>query len=200
MQWANQQRGFCHLRDGILDLRLDPFQNTPKGYDVLQNIDEASLIRLLRAYGQAKQNAKHIATAILEARFMNYEFKTVYELSEVLETAVKHATNHSESKADPKMLQNFLDQTITALRMFVNDEINQLDYALRHLAVKYLKKDGIVAVIAHNEAEGKVVKKCLKEFPLDNVSTNKTPSSEVLYTHFSLMIEIAIIIFFNLGN
>ena len=63
--------------------------------------------------------------------------------------------------------------------MFVNDEINQLDYALRHLAVKYLKKDGMVAVIAHNEAEQKVVKKALKEITLGDMDTSKMLSEIV---------------------
>merc|ERR1719357_2157635 len=144
IQWANQQRGFCHLRDGTLDLRLDPFQNSPKGYEVLQNIEENALVKLLRTYGSLKA-ARHIASAILEARYMNYEFKTVHELTEIMETAVKHATKtpHSDM-ADP-----------------------QLVFAIRYLATKYLKIDGILAVIAHNDAEKKVVQRCLKQISLD---------------------------------
>ena len=89
------------MRDGTLDLRLDPFQNTPKGYEVLQNIEEDALLKLLRRYGSLKTNARHIATAILEARFMQYEFKTVHELTEIMESAVKHATKtpHSDIAA-----------------------------------------------------------------------------------------------------
>merc|ERR1719219_3128274 len=151
IQWANQQRGFCHLRDGTLDLRLDPFQNSPKGYEVLQNIEENSLVKLLRTYGSLKA-ARHIATAILEARYMQYEFKTVHELTEIMETAVKHArrTPHSDI-ADPQLVSEFVMKTITALRIFVNDELNQLDFAIRYLATKYLK----------------VVHRCLKQISLD---------------------------------
>jgi len=167
IQWANQERGFCHLRDGTLDLRLDPFQNSPKGYEVLQNIEENSLVKLLRTYGNLKA-AKHIATAILEARYMQYEFKTVHELTEIMETAVKHATKtpHSDT-ADPQLVSEFVMKTITALRIFVNDELNQLDFAIRYLATKYLKVDGVLAVIAHNDAEKKVVHRCLKQISLD---------------------------------
>ena len=109
IQWANQQRGFCHLRDGTLDLRLDPFQNSPKGYEVLQNIEENALVKLLRTYGSLKA-ARHIASAILEARYMNYEFKTVHELTEIMETAVKHATKtpHSDM-ADPQLGEAIFD-------------------------------------------------------------------------------------------
>ena len=187
MQWADQKRGFCHLRDGTLDLRLDPFQNTPKAYEVLQNIEDLSLLKLLRTYGSLKSNAKHIATAILEARFMQYEFKTVHELSEIMEIAVKHATKtpHADT-ADPQMVAEFVTKTITALRMFVNDELNQLDYAIRYLAAKYLKVDGILAVIAHNEAERKVVQKCLKQISLDDVEdTDEILTSQVIFCRIS---------------
>jgi len=187
MQWADQKRGFCHLRDGTLDLRLDPFQNTPKAYEVLQNIEDTSLLKLLRTYGSLKSNAKHIATAILEARFMQYEFKTVHELTEIMEAAVKHATKtpHGDD-ADPQMVVEFLTKTITALRMFVNDELNQLDYAIRYLAVKFLKVDGILAVIAHNEAERKVVQRCLKQISLDDVEdTDEILTSQVIFCRIS---------------
>merc|ERR1711971_1398135 len=146
------------------------FQNTPKGYEVLQNIEEDSLLKLLRRYGSLKSNARHIANAILEARFMQYEFKTVHELTEIMESAVKHATKTPHSDiADPQIVSDFVMKTITALRIFVNDELNQLDFAIRYLATKYLKNDGILAVIAHTEAEKKVVQRCLKQISLDDL-------------------------------
>ena len=42
MQYTDRQRGFCHLRDGHLDLRLDPFQGTPRASEVLQTIGKVS--------------------------------------------------------------------------------------------------------------------------------------------------------------
>lgn len=165
LQWADKKRGFCHLRNGILDLRFDPNQNTPTAFEVLQNIDDHSLIRMLKIYGSLKSDAKHIALAILESRYMYYEFKTMEELYEVMQTAVKHATKSPmNEKADPKLVQEFLFKTITALRMFVNDELNQLDFAIRNIARHFLKPEvGTLAVIAHNEAEQKVVHKALTE-------------------------------------
>ena len=128
------------MRDGTLDLRLDPFQNTPKGYEVLQNIEEDALLKLLRRYGSLKTNAKHIATAILEARFMQYEFKTVHELTEIMESAVKHATKTPHSDiADPEMVSEFVQKTITALRIFVNDELIQ---SLKLVASLFLTDSG----------------------------------------------------------
>lgn len=169
LQWADKKRGFCHLRNGMLDLRFDPNQDIPKAWEILQNIDDASLLRLLRKYGSLKSDAKHVASAILEARFMYYEFKTMEELYEVMQTAVKHATHvPMNEKADSKKVSEFLFKTVTALRMFVNDELNQLDYAIRVIARKFLKPElGVLAVIVHNEAEQKVVHQCLRQVSID---------------------------------
>ena len=179
LQWADKKRGFCHLRNGILDLRFDPNQNTPTAFEVLQNIDDHSLIRMLKIYGSLKSDAKHIALAILESRYMYYEFKTMEELYEVMQTAVKHATKSPmNEKADPKLVQEFLFKTITALRMFVNDELNQLDFAIRNIARHFLKPEvGTLAVIAHNEAEQKVVHKALTEIEFDENYMSQQVSS-----------------------
>lgn len=172
LQWADKKRGFCHLRNGLLDLRFDTTQNIPKGYEVLQNIDESSLLRLLRVYGSLKSDAKHITSAILEARFMYYEFKTMEELYEVMQTAVKNSTKTPmNDEADPKMVQEFLLKTVTALRMFVNDELNQLEFAIREVAGYFLKPEvGVLAVIVHSEAERKLVHKTLKEVDVSQVN------------------------------
>merc|ERR1712049_17765 len=168
LQYSDRQRGFCHLRDGNLDLRLDPWQGSPRASEVLQTIDESSLIRLLKSYGSLKSNARHVTSAIFEARFMNYKFKTVRELHEVMNQAAKHALkDHSDT--DSKFVSELLMKTMVALRMFVNDELNQLDYAIRFLAVKYLKMGGVLAIITHNPAEEKVVQKCFKELSLESV-------------------------------
>jgi len=104
-----------------------------------------------------------------------------------METAVKHATKtpHSDM-ADPQLVSEFVMKTITALRIFVNDELNQLDFAIRYLATKYLKIDGILAVIAHNNAEKKVVQRCLKQISLDDLEDqNEMLSTQVILCRVS---------------
>ena len=185
LQWADKKRGFCHLRNGMLDLRFDPNQDIPKAWEILQNIDDASLLRLLRKYGSLKSDAKHVASAILEARFMYYEFKTMEELYEVMQTAVKHATHvPMNEKADSKKVSEFLFKTVTALRMFVNDELNQLDYAIRVIARKFLKPElGVLAVIVHNEAEQKVVHQCLRQVSIDQSVNLESELSDPVSSH-----------------
>ena len=67
-------------------------------------------------------------------------------------------------EADEALVEDFLLKTVTALRMFVNDELNQLDFAIREIATRFLKPEvGTLAVIVHNEPEKHIVHKCLKE-------------------------------------
>ena len=87
-------------------------------------------------------------------------------------------TQISEGKAEMKTTQ-LLSATLTALRAFVNDELNQLDFAITYLAAKYLKPQGCLAVIAHTQAEEKVVFNCLKSVAIDMPQTDKMLSSEV---------------------
>ena len=170
------------MRNGVVDLRFDPTDTeAPKAYEVLQNIDENSLLKLLRKYGSLKSNARHVSTAILEARFMYYEFKTTEELHEVMKIAVKHATKTPmNEEADEALVEDFLLKTVTALRMFVNDELNQLDFAIREIATRFLKPEvGTLAVIVHNEPEKHIVHKCLKEVNTVEADMDKEMTDKV---------------------
>ena len=130
-----------------------------------------------------------MTSAIFEARFMDYKFKTVRELHEVMNQAAKHASLKDHSETDPKFVSELLMKTMVALRMFVNDELNQLDYAIRFLAVKYLKMGGVLAIITHNPAEEKVVQKCFKELSLESVDLDQELTENVSYQLFQKYIE-----------
>ena len=112
---------------------------------------------------------------------MYYEFKTTEELHEVMKIAVKHATKTPmNEEADGKLVDEFLFKTVTALRMFVNDELNQLDFAIREIATRFLKPEvGTLAVIVHNQAEQQVVYKCLKEVDTTGADLDREMTEKV---------------------
>ena len=62
-QLDEARRGFSFLRDGPLDMRMDPDTGTPAS-DWLASVDERELIHVLRAYGE-ETFAKRIARAIV---------------------------------------------------------------------------------------------------------------------------------------
>ena len=68
MQFDEAERGFSISRDGPLDMRMDNRDpDQPTAAEILAHIDEDSLHRILKVYGEEKQ-AKKIARAIIESR------------------------------------------------------------------------------------------------------------------------------------
>jgi 16S rRNA C1402 N4-methylase RsmH len=53
-----------------------------------------------------------------------------------------------------------LEQTLTSLRRFVNDEVNELDFAVRVVAAAFLKPgSGLLFAMVHSPLEEKIVEK-----------------------------------------
>ena len=78
-QVKDKQRGFCPASRGKLDLRMDgKNSNTeqPTASEVLQYIDERSLHRILKVYGELGNWAKYVVSSIIEARYMFHQFQT----------------------------------------------------------------------------------------------------------------------------
>ncbi|XP_021933805.1 probable methyltransferase-like protein 15 homolog isoform X2 [Zootermopsis nevadensis] len=135
MQFDVAERGFSVSKDGPLDMRMDGyrFPEQPTAADVLANANEEDLVKILKVYGEEKQ-AKKITRAVIEARYTFKKLETTSELGELvasvcvdeerLDKLQRHA--HSATK------------TFQALRIFVNNEINELNYGMI-LAETYLK-------------------------------------------------------------
>ena len=93
--------GFCPNKPGSLDLRYDPEVSSerPTASEVLQNISDRDLTRLLKSYsGLSASKARYAANAIIEARYMFHKFKTTQELYEVMRTAAKTYSIENQSK------------------------------------------------------------------------------------------------------
>jgi hypothetical protein len=45
--------------------------------EILQCVDERSLLKMFKLYGGMKDKAKHASTAVVEARYMFHAFETV---------------------------------------------------------------------------------------------------------------------------
>lgn len=92
-------------------------------------------------YGEEKQ-AKKIARAIIEARYL---FKTLNTTSE-LARLVENVCGFSARKDKLQRQSHVATKTFQALRILVNDELNELDFAM-HFAQQALKVGGKIVVI-----------------------------------------------------
>lgn len=71
MQFDTASRGFSINKNGPLDMRMDPEEQTVTAADVLAKADQSDLYKIFKVYGEEKQSRK-IANAVIEARYIKY--------------------------------------------------------------------------------------------------------------------------------
>lgn len=149
MQYDVTERGFSISKNGPLDMRMDQnrVDNQPSAADILAHIDEGSLVRVLKTYGEEKQ-AKKIARAIIEARYLFSPLKTTKELAQLVENVCSDTIRTDKLKRPAHVAT----KTFQALRILVNDELNELDFALK-FANQALKIGGKIVTIAFHSLE-----------------------------------------------
>jgi 16S rRNA (cytosine1402-N4)-methyltransferase len=145
VQLDDASRGFGFQNDSELDMRMDRSQKLT-ARDVLNKYPKDDLFRILREYGDEPRAAK-IVSLIIEARPLS--------LTSELEAICK--------KVYPKFQKkNPATRTFQAIRIEVNDEINQLKEALS-LIPKVMNSGGRISIITFHSLEDGIVKKFFKE-------------------------------------
>ena len=146
-QLARAERGFSFLREGPLDMRMDPDRQQITAAHLVNNSSEQELLKILRNFGE-ERFARKIVGKILEFREKN-PLKTTKELAQLVSSVI------------PRRLQkqglNPATLTFQALRIAVNDELQELEVLLKQIPSR-LKKDGRVAVISFHSLEDRIVK------------------------------------------
>lgn len=138
-------RGFSLAKEGPLDMRMDPGQETSAS-DIVNGASEQELAEIISRYGE-EPRAKTIARAIVE----NRPLTTTTELSELVASIV-----YRRGKIHPAT------RTFQALRIAVNDELGQLERSLP-LMVELLTPGGRLAIISFHSLEDRIVKRFFKE-------------------------------------
>jgi len=146
-QLVRAERGFSFLREGPLDMRMDPDRQQITAAHLVNNSSEQELLKILRNFGE-ERFARKIVGKILEFRGKN-PLKTTKELAQLVSSVI------------PRRLQKqgFNPATLTfqALRIAVNDELQELEVLLKQIPSR-LKKDGLVALISFHSLEDRIVK------------------------------------------
>jgi 16S rRNA (cytosine1402-N4)-methyltransferase len=148
-QLDEAERGFSFLRDGPLDMRMDP-DSGESASAWLARVEERELVRTLRQFGEERA-AGPIARAIIAARRERPITRTV-ELAEIIE-AVAPRRNQKIHPAT---------RTFQALRIAINDELGQLESAL-DASVELLRAGGRLCVISFHSLEDRIVKRFMRD-------------------------------------
>ena len=147
------ERGFSFSKDGPLDMRMGDGESAA---EVLASRTEAELSKIFWEYGEEK-NARRIARAIVNDRASN-PFETTLQLAGLCERVY----GHKKEKIHPAT------RVFQALRIYVNDELGELEKALI-ASEKILKKNGRLVVVSFHSLEDRIVKNFL-------IARSKAPS------------------------
>lgn len=132
--------------------------------DVLAFSSEEDIAKILKVYGDEKQ-CKKIARAIIEARYTFKRLTTTQELADLVDSVLCDETRTDKLNRSA----HNATKTFQALRIFVNNEINEINYGLL-LAHKYLKIGGCLVTITFHSLEDTVVKRHLLGNMIENAA------------------------------
>ncbi len=148
-QLDEAERGFSFQSDGPLDMRMDPTTGSSAA-DWLANVKERELRKVLFEFGE-ERFANRITKAIVAAR-ASQPIRRTAELARIVSEAVpsRGLKRHPATK------------TFQAIRIRINDELQQLEQALRATA-DLLRPGGRLCVISFHSLEDRRVKRFMRE-------------------------------------
>ncbi|MDI6883450.1 MAG: 16S rRNA (cytosine(1402)-N(4))-methyltransferase RsmH [Patescibacteria group bacterium] len=146
-------RGFTFQKNEPLDMRYDnKNQKSLTAEEIVNKWSEREIEEILREYGQ-ERFSRRIAREIIRER-QKEEVKTTFQLIEIIKKATP--TWYHYRKIHPAT------KTFQALRLVVNDELENLKKALPQ-ALTVLKNRGRLTVISFHSLEDKIVKNFFRE-------------------------------------
>jgi 16S rRNA (cytosine1402-N4)-methyltransferase len=148
MQLDEADRGFSFRLGGPLDMRMG--HDGPTAADLIARASEADLAKIIFIFGE-ERHSRGVARAIVAAR-KEAPITTTRALADIVSKVVwsKPGEIHPATR------------TFQALRIFVNEELDELHLALS-AAEHVLKPGGRLAVVSFHSLEDRIVKNFLVE-------------------------------------
>lgn len=143
MQLDRAERGFSFRHDGPLDMRMGT--DGPCAADVVAQASEVDLARIIYILGE-ERHSRAIARAIVAMR-RETPITTTKALAEIVARVVRHKPGDIHPAT----------RTFQALRIFVNDELNELARALS-AAEMVLRPGARLVVVSFHSLEDRIVK------------------------------------------
>jgi 16S rRNA (cytosine1402-N4)-methyltransferase len=147
-QLENAGRGFSIMRNGPLDMRMDPRRELTAA-DVINNYSEEELTQIFREFGE-EPAARRVASQLVKQR-KTTPFHETAQLARAIEKIVwRHGRKHPAT------------QVFQALRREVNDELRALEDGLLGLTSR-LESGARFAVITFHSLEDRIVKNFFRD-------------------------------------
>ena len=152
-QLDDPARGFSLRMDGPLDMRMDP-DCGQSAAQWLAQADAHEVRRVVREYGD-ERFASSIAKAIVARRSAGRPVERTSELAEVVARAIP-----VKDRKDPN--QHPATRTFQALRIFINQELEELALTLETSVVRMAPGARLV-VISFHSLEDRIVKRFIEQ-------------------------------------
>lgn len=147
-QLDDAERGFSFMRDGPLDMRMDPTRGLSAA-EWLMNAEEEDIAWVLKTFGE-ERFAKRIARAIVERNRLGPMTRT-HELA----TLIANASPFREKHKHPAT------RSFQAIRIYINSELEEIERALNG-ALEILSPEGRLSVISFHSLEDRIVKQFIR--------------------------------------
>jgi 16S rRNA (cytosine1402-N4)-methyltransferase len=156
-QLSGHKRGFSFNTDELLDMRMDPDNQAVTAKELIAALYEKELHELFKKY--ADENlAGPIARRLVVAR-REQPITTTGQLRDLVAEVYKRYGVHHKTDPATKVFQ--------ALRIAVNDELNNLTFGLK-AAWQILRHQGHLVVITFHSGEDRIVKQQFKQWVASN--------------------------------
>ncbi|WP_369855016.1 16S rRNA (cytosine(1402)-N(4))-methyltransferase RsmH [Candidatus Thalassolituus haligoni] len=147
-QLDDPERGFSFMRDGPLDMRMNPDAGLSAA-EWVATTDENDIVRVLKEYGE-ERFAKRMARAIVTTRATTPITRTL-QLAELIKEANPAWERHKHPAT----------RAFQAIRIAVNNELGDLERVLNE-SVDFLVPGGRLAVISFHSLEDRMVKRFIR--------------------------------------
>ena len=148
MQLDQAERGFSFRLGGPLDMRMG--HDGPTAADVIARASEADLANIIYIFGE-ERHSRAVARAVAAAR-REAPITTTRALADIVSRVVRSRPGEIHPAT----------RTFQALRIFVNEELDELHLALS-AAERVLKPGGRLAVVSFHSLEDRIVKNFMVE-------------------------------------
>jgi len=148
-QLDDAERGFSFMRDGPLDMRMDPTSGRSAAQWLAQaEVDEIAYV--IKNFGEENW-ATHIARSIVADR-TETPFETTKQLADFIARVVpkKDRNKHPATR------------TFQAIRIYINSELEEIEQALL-ASIEVLKPEGRLSVISFHSLEDRIVKRFIRK-------------------------------------
>lgn len=181
LQLDDGTRGFAFARDGPLDMRMDqPLAPESDADDlgttaetIVNRYSEEDLTDILKSYGEEPQ-ARRIARSIV-ARRSETPLRTTAELRDLIERT-------KSARPGRRRRVHAATQTFQALRIEVNQELDELRELMRG-AAELLAENGRMVAISYHSLEDRIVKNTLRDMAtgeIDRITGRPLAETQVI--------------------